>query len=311
MMNFQYFKYAVEIEKTGSISKAAENLFMNQPNLSKAIKELEQMVGVSIFNRTTKGVTTTDEGRVFMEYAKNILSQLEDMKSHFHVGFQKKETFRIVIPRASYIAEAFTAFVDSLKKVEDFHITFKEADSMLAINSVIDDGYDMGVIRYRSIYEHYFLSLLKEKKLDYKEILAADRFVAISKKNKLARKKILQPENLDGLIEITNGDFTMPRFYSGQKTAAEQSVHSRRQISVYERGSQFDLLSRVSETFMWVSPMPEDVLSRNGLVQKKCNAPNTDFKDILIFRNGYVFTGFEKAFLEKVYEVQATILYPE
>lgn len=310
-MNLQYLKYAIEIEKTGSISKAAENLFMNQPNLSKSIKELELMVGVSIFNRTTKGVTTTDEGRVFMEYAKNILSQFEDMKSHFHVGFPRKETFRIVIPRASYIAEAFTAFVDSLGEVEDFHLILKEADSILAINSVLDDGYDLGVIRYRSLYEHYFLSLLKDKDLDHKEILASNRFIIMSKKNILARKDVLELDDLDELIEITNGDFTMPRLFPGQKMTSEQTARNRRQIFVYERGSQFDLLSRVSETFMWVSPMPADVLSRNGLIQKKCNAPNTDFKDILIYRNGYVFTELEKAFLQKVNEAQTTILYPE
>ena len=77
-MNLQYLKYALEVEKMGSISKAADNLYMNQPNLSKAIKELETMIGVPLFERTTKGVSsTTEEGRVFMEYAKNILAQFQ------------------------------------------------------------------------------------------------------------------------------------------------------------------------------------------------------------------------------------------
>ena len=61
-MNLTHLKYAVEVEKTGSITRAADNLFMGQPNLSKAIKELEQQVGIAIFRRTSRGVAPTRKG---------------------------------------------------------------------------------------------------------------------------------------------------------------------------------------------------------------------------------------------------------
>ena len=82
-MNTQHFKYALEVEKTGSITKAAENLFMGQPNLSKSIKELEDTLGIEIFKRTSRGVVPTDKGQEFLRYAKNILSQIEEMQSIF------------------------------------------------------------------------------------------------------------------------------------------------------------------------------------------------------------------------------------
>ena len=72
-MNLMHLKYAVEVEKTRSISKAAENLFMSQPNLSRAIKELEETLGITIFKRTSKGMSLTPQGEEFMQYARKII----------------------------------------------------------------------------------------------------------------------------------------------------------------------------------------------------------------------------------------------
>lgn len=69
-MNILHLKYAVEVEKTRSISKAAENLFMGQPNLSRAVKELEESLGITIFKRTSKGILITPQGEEFLQHAK-------------------------------------------------------------------------------------------------------------------------------------------------------------------------------------------------------------------------------------------------
>ena len=85
-MNLQHLKYAVEVEKTGSITQAAENLYMGQPNLSKAIKELEGTLGVILFKRTSKGVLPTAQGKEFLRYAKSILDQVERMEELYRSG---------------------------------------------------------------------------------------------------------------------------------------------------------------------------------------------------------------------------------
>jgi len=297
-LNLQYLKYAVEVEKAGSISKAAENLFMSQPNLSKAIKELETMVGVSLFNRTTKGVSSiTDEGRIFMEYAKNILVQLEDMKQHFQNTPTKKNSFRLSVPRASYIAEAFASFVNELES-DDFYINYYETNSFQAIENVSKNECDFGIIRYRTLYGSYFLSLLQEKELEYREILTSDGVVVMNIKNKLADKPALESLDLENMIEIVNDDFTMPRRTDGDK---EDNTNKKR-IYVYERGSQYDLLTHVPDTFMWVSPMPKDVLTRNALAQRRC--PGKQFKDVLIYRRGHDFSDYEQLFLNRLEQLK-------
>ena len=74
-MNLSYLKYAVEVEKTGSITKAAQNYYMNQPHLSKIIRELERDLGCPIFDRTSRGMIPTVRGEEFLRYAKGIMEQ--------------------------------------------------------------------------------------------------------------------------------------------------------------------------------------------------------------------------------------------
>ena len=97
-MNTLHLKYAVEVEQTGSISKAAENLYMNQPHLSKTIRELEDSLGIVIFKRTPKGVIPTKKGTEFLIYAKKILAQLKEMESIYKPDTDKTQKLDISVP---------------------------------------------------------------------------------------------------------------------------------------------------------------------------------------------------------------------
>ena len=89
-MNLAHLKYAVEVARTGSINKAAERLYIGQPNLSRAIKELEASLGVVIFDRSAKGMQLTPDGSIFIQYAENILKQVEAVKELFDKNAPKK-----------------------------------------------------------------------------------------------------------------------------------------------------------------------------------------------------------------------------
>ena len=85
-MNLMHIKYAVEVANEGSINKAAEKLYVGQPNLSRAIKELEASLGVKIFERSAKGMGLTSDGETFIRYAKTILRQVDEVESIFKIG---------------------------------------------------------------------------------------------------------------------------------------------------------------------------------------------------------------------------------
>ena len=96
-MNILHLKYAVEVARCGSINQAAEALYINQPNLSRAIKELENSLGITIFDRTAKGMFVTPEGEEFLGYAKKILSQIDEVESIYKAGVPIKQRFSIQV----------------------------------------------------------------------------------------------------------------------------------------------------------------------------------------------------------------------
>ena len=120
MNNIQHLRYAVEVAKTGSISRAAENLFMGQPHLSKAIRELEEDMNITIFRRTPKGVEPTEQGEQFLEYARRILEQVDELESLYKPSGVKK--FSLSLPRASYAAFAFSEFAAALDDAEGLDV---------------------------------------------------------------------------------------------------------------------------------------------------------------------------------------------
>ena len=113
-MEIQHLKYALEVERSKSISKAAEKLFVSQPFLSKAIRELEADIGIDIFNRTSRGVIPTKKGEDFLARAKEIMAMVDETENAYKS--QKPETynFEIVVPIACYISQAFVEFVKEL-----------------------------------------------------------------------------------------------------------------------------------------------------------------------------------------------------
>ena len=112
-MNLSYLKYAVEVEKTGSITKAAQNFYMNQPHLSKIIRELERDLGEAIFDRTSRGMIPTKKGEEFLRYARTIMAQEEQIEALCTRNRESALEFRFCGPRATYIACAFTEFLCS------------------------------------------------------------------------------------------------------------------------------------------------------------------------------------------------------
>ena len=145
-MNLSQLRYVVEVEKTGSITKAAKQLYMGQPNLSKAIRELESEVGITIFRRTAQGVEPTPIGAQFLSYAKTILSQVDELESFYKPQWEKEFRFDVSVPRATYISVAFTDFLQDVPKEVPLAVHFKETSSMGAITDVAN-----GCLLYTSV----------------------------------------------------------------------------------------------------------------------------------------------------------------
>lgn len=299
-MNIAHLKYALEIANTKSISSAAEKLFMGQPNLSRAIKELEENLNITIFNRTPKGITVTPEGEDFLRYARRIVGEVDELEEVFKNGARASQRFSACVPRASYISYAFTQFAKTLETDAPADIFYKETNSSRTINNVVKGDYNLGIVRFGTVFEQYFKSLFDEKHLVDKVITEFKYNLLMSKDHQLADKKEISLKDLAPYIEITHADPYVPSLPLIDVKKEELSKYVDKHIYIFERGSQFELLSQVENSFMWVSSAPKDLCEKYNLVQKQCVDNEKLYRDVLIYRNGYKLTDLDNIFINAV-----------
>jgi DNA-binding transcriptional LysR family regulator len=300
-------KYAVEVAKVGSLNKAAETLLIAAPNVSRSIKELEADIGISIFERTTKGMELTPEGEEFINYAKGILNQIDEVENFYKKGSAKKQKFSISVPRACYISEAFSQFSKSLSK-EAAEIFYKETNSQRTIRNMLEHDYKLGIIRYAENYDKYFKAMLEEKGFCYEMVTEFTYSLIMSADNLLSQKETITFDDLADYIEIAHADPYVPSMPLSKVVKEELPDNIDRRIFIFERASQFDLLSNNPETFMWVSPAPESLLKRYNLVQKKCVDNKKIYKDVLIYKNGYKLSKLDRQFITELCEAKRKYL---
>ncbi len=314
-MNTLHFKYAVEIEKTRSITQAAENLYMAQPNLSKAIKELENTLGITIFRRTSKGVIPTDQGLKFLGYAKQILIQIDNMESIHAPDKEQNRKLRISVPRAGYISKAFSEYIAAMESCDDMEIYFCETNSMRTIEHIREHGYDFGIIRYNTAHEKYFTDFLAEKNLDGKLLWEYEMLAVMSAEHPVANDDSLNYAELSSqYTELCQGDDSVPYIPGAvEKLFAENrpaDVPVKR-VCMFDRGSALDFLLTVPQAFMLDSPVPSSLCGKYGLIQRKCSFRDNSFKDMIVYSSGHKLTEKELQLINRLYEVRNEVAFAE
>ena len=299
-MNFLQMKYAVEIASTNSINKAAEAHYVWQSALSRAIKELEASLGVTLFERSAKGMFLTPDGEVFVRYAKAVLKQVNDIESMFSEGTVSKQRFSISVPRASYITDAFAKFSRLIGKDKKVELFYKETNAMRVIKNILTEDYKLGIIRYAENYDKYYKALMDEKGLDYEMITEFCYVLVMNAESPLAAVENITFHDLRDYIEIAHADPYVPSLPLAEVKKEELPDNSSRRIFIFERGSQFELLTQNPETFMWVSPIPKPLLERYGLVQRNCKENKRIYKDVLIHRKDYTLSDIDQWFIEEL-----------
>ncbi len=301
-MNTLHFKYAVEVERTGSITQAAENLFMGQPNLSKAIMELEETLGFQIFERTSKGVLPTDKGSVFLVYAKNILASIEKMEALSDQN-SAGQTLSIAFPRCIYIASALKALSSELDFDGKLRLNIRETNAVQIINSIAAGTFNFGMVRYRLLHEPYFMDYIRDKDLEVIPFWEFDSMVLTAKRNCPNVEKLSYYE-LGAMTPITFGDETIPYLSFGEVRREAKSPAADKVVFVYDRGTATELLESLPNSYMLSAPMPKKELEKHGLAQVKCDLPNERTKDVILFQKGYNFTSLERRFIDILSQIK-------
>lgn len=286
-MNTLYFTYALEVEKTASITQAADNLFMTQPTLSKAIKDLEANVGFAIFRRTSRGVVPTKQGEVFLAHARKIAAQLDRMELDFRTQEAGDQVFSVAIPHDGQLSQAAARFLCSFDSRREMELEIRESGPREIIESVAEGRFVLGILRLRRDREVYYMKLLREKRLQHQLLRETYDVPLMSRRHPLAEAPQLDAEALSPYIEIAFGDEELPN-----------RTPSTRRILVNDRSVAMNLLRTNPLAYMWSPILPPSTLRHHGLIQ---HLPSSrPCRDLLISRAGYKLSDLDRAFLKEL-----------
>ena len=290
-MNTQHLQYIIEIERTRSISQAAENLFLGQPNLSRILHDLEDALGVRIFERTSRGVRPTERGAKFLQHARNVLREMEyiDALGPRHAVPNR---LRVCIPRSAKTLALVSSYIAGLDARGGLDAQIRECHARRALEMLSSGDAEIGIIRFRSEYCDYFEEQTAQRELSFQVLSRYKYRVLLPLDHPLAQKKTLRMEDLDGYTEIVHGD--------NFRVRTKQEEAERRKILTVDRLAQVSLLETIWGAYMWSQEQPQRCLERWHLVQKTCENNPVTYHDALIYNPQYVVTDIEVGFIRHV-----------
>lgn len=238
-MTLQQLKYVITISKSGSMHTAADELLITQPNLSKAIKDLELEMGITIFNRTNKGVLLTDDGTKFLSYARQVVEQANLLEDIYKNKESIKRIFAISSQHYGFVVNAFVKLVETLGK-DTYEFSLRECKTYDVINDVKDGRSELGVIYFSRFNSEIMKKVISSNGLSYEFLFEAKPHVLLSKNHPLANKERLTLDDLDAYPRLSYDQGLNNSFYYSEEPHALESVSKA--IVVSDRATLFNIL---------------------------------------------------------------------
>jgi DNA-binding transcriptional LysR family regulator len=237
-MTLQQLKYVITVSDKGTISGAAKELFISQPSLTNAIKELEDEIQITIFNRTNKGITVSNEGNEFLAYARQVLEQFNLLEEKFLNVKKQSPRFSVSTQHYSF---AVNAFVDVIKEFGGSHydFTLRETQTYEIIEDVSRLKSEIGILYTSSKNEEVIMKIIKQNGLMFEELFIAKPHVFISSKHPLAKMDIITLEDLEEYpyLSFEQGDYNS--FYFSEEILS--TLDRNKNIKVSDRATLFNL----------------------------------------------------------------------
>lgn len=227
------------VAKTGTITEAANKLYISQPSLTSAIHELENEMNIVIFRRTNKGVSVTKEGEDFLGYARQVLEQAAILEDKYKKNSGGKKQFCVSTQHYSF---AVNAFVDLIKKYgqDEYDFSIRETQTYEIIEDVAKMRSELGILFLNDFNETVINKILKSHELEFTQLFVAKPHVFISRKHPLADKKIITNSELElyPYLSFEQGEHNSFYFSEEIFSASER----KKNIRVRDRATLFNLL---------------------------------------------------------------------
>lgn len=238
-MTLQQLKYAITVAETGTITEAANKLYISQPSLTNAIHELEKEMNIIIFNRTNKGISISKEGEDFLGYARQVLEQAAILEDKYKGDNGGKKKFCVSTQHYSF---AVNAFVDLIKKFgqDEYDFSLRETQTYEIIEDVARMRSEIGILFLNDFNEKVITKILKSYDLEFHQLFVARPHVFISRKHPLAQNQVITNEELEQYPYLTFEQGEHNSFYFSEEIFS--ATERKKNIRVRDRATLFNLL---------------------------------------------------------------------
>lgn len=238
-MTLQQLKYIVTVAENGNITEAAKQLFVSQPSLTNAIRELEKEMKITIFNRTNKGVVISNEGDEFLAYARQVLEQVGLLEEKYLNVKTQRPRFSVSCQHYSF---AVNAFVDVIQEFDanQYDFTLRETQTYEIIEDVSRLKSELGILYVSSKNEEIILKLIKQNHLKFEELFMAKPHVFISSRHPLAGRTEIALEELEEYpyLSFEQGEYNS--FYFAEEILS--TLDHKKNVKVRDRATLFNLV---------------------------------------------------------------------
>lgn len=239
MMTLSQLKYVVEVVSAGTISKAAERLYLAQPSLTAAIKELEAELGITIFKRTNKGVVLTADGEEFLSYARQVIIQTNLIEERYSGEQPGRRKFCVSTQHYSFAVEAFLALLEECGG-DEYDFRLRETKTYEIIEDVAKLKSEVGLLFLNKFNETVLRKAFREHELDFTRLFIAKPHIFVGQSHPLAGKKMVEIEDLAPYPRLSYEQGEHNAFYFAEEIQSTRP--SKKDIMVCDRATLFNLL---------------------------------------------------------------------
>ena len=238
-MRIQQLEYLTVIAETGSINEAAKQLFLTQPSLSNAMKELEQEMGIAILLRSKLGVTLTNEGREFLIYARQILDQVHLLEERYKHQTVRKQALSVSAQHYAFVVHAFVELIKSVN-ADEYQFTLRETETQNILDDITSFKSELGILYLNDFNQQVMHKLFKTSDLVFTPLFVAKPHVFVGRQNPLTKKSSV---TLDDLVEypyLSYEQGEVNSFYFSEEILS--TITHKKSIKVSDRATIFNLM---------------------------------------------------------------------
>ena len=238
-MTLTQLPYAITIAGAGSMNEAARALFLSQPSLSSAMKELEEEIGVRLFLRTNRGIALTPEGEEFIGYARQVVEQYSLMESRYIKKEKIKKKFSVSMQHYTFAVKAFIEMVKQFG-MDEYEFAVYETKTYEVIENVKDFKSEIGILYLNAFNEKVLKKIFSEYNLEFHEILKCGIYVYMWKGHPLAKRKEVTLDELDEYPCLSFDQGKNNSFYFAEEVLS--AYEYKRLIKANDRATLLNLM---------------------------------------------------------------------